>query len=62
MPSAGAAAEKLLADHGVTPALTGPGGVPMPTDGAPEEEQFEELIDIDRVEGRVKASSVNKVG
>ena len=31
---------------------------------APDEdaEQFEELIDIDRVEGRVKASSVKKVG
>ena len=27
-----------------------------------DEEQFEELIDIDRVEGRVKASSVKKVG
>ena len=25
-------------------------------------EQYEELIDIDRVEGRVKASSVKKVG
>ena len=31
---------------------------------APDEdaEEFEELIDIDRVEGRVKASSVKKVG
>ena len=63
MPSAASAAERLLADQsGVTPALTGPGGVPMPAEGAPEEEQFDELIDIDRVEGRVKASSVKKVG
>ena len=31
-------------------------------DAGVEEEQFEELIDIDRVEGRVKASSVKKVG
>ena len=35
----------------------------MMEDGSmPEEEQMEELIDIDRVEGRVKASSVKKVG
>ena len=40
-------------------ALTAPG---VPADAAIEEEQFEELIDIDRVEGRVKASSVKKVG
>ena len=37
------------------------GGAPMPVEGD-DEEQFEELIDIDRVEGRVKASSVKKVG
>ena len=42
--------------------MTGPGGAPIPGEGMPEEEQFEELIDIDRVEGRVKASSVKKVG
>ncbi len=57
--------EQLLADHtGGAPALAGPGaaGVPAPSDSIPEEEQFEELIDIDRVEGRVKASSVKKVG
>lgn len=37
---------------------------PPSPDGAvpPEDEMFEELIDIDRVEGRVKASSVKKVG
>lgn len=62
-PAAMAAAERLMAEQsGVTPALTGPGGVPMPGEGAPTEEEFEELIDIDRVEGRVKASSVKKVG
>ena len=49
--------EQLLADHtGDTPALAGPAGE------IPEDEQFEELIDIDRVEGRVKASSIQKVG
>lgn len=60
-----AAQERLLADQtGVAPALAGPGapGVPAPAETEAEEEQFEELIDIDRVEGRVKASSVKKVG
>ena len=40
-------------------ALTAPG---VSADAGVEEEQFEELIDIDRVEGRVKASSVKNVG
>lgn len=65
IPTAQAMGEQLLADHtgGGAPALAGPGGgVPAPSDSVPEEEQFEELIDIDRVEGRVKASSVKKVG
>jgi len=35
---------------------------PSPDGTTPEEDMFEELIDIDRVEGRVKASSVKKVG
>jgi flagellar M-ring protein FliF len=64
LPSAQEEAERLLADQGRgAPALTGPGapgGVPV--DSEDDEEQFEELIDIDRVEGRVKASSVKKVG
>ena len=38
------------------------GGLAMVDEGGPEGEQIEELIDIDRVEGRVKASSVKKVG
>ena len=64
LPSAASlAGERLLADQsGRAGALLGPGGAPMPTGEMPEEEQFEELIDIDRVEGRVKASSVKKVG
>ena len=61
--AAGAVGERLLADQTTAaPALTGPGGVPIPVEGALEAEQFEELIDIDLVEGRVRASSVNKVG
>lgn len=56
--AAGGPAEgRLLADESMSaPALSGPG------EGAPSQEEFEELIDIDRVEGRVKASSVKKVG
>ena len=49
--------DQLLADHtGDTPALAGPAGE------IAEDEQLEELIDIDRVEGRVKASSIAKIG
>lgn len=55
--AAGPAEGRLLADETMAaPALAGPG------EGAPGQEEFEELIDIDRVEGRVKASSVKKVG
>lgn len=61
LPSAQEAAERLLADQGHAPALTGPSSPSMAVDDD-DEEQFEELIDIDRVEGRVKASSVKKVG
>jgi len=56
IPSA-AAAGRLLTDQ--AGALTAPG---IPSEVTVGEERFEELIDIDRVEGRVKASSVNKVG
>ncbi len=69
IPAAAAAGEaRLLADQSSgtgTPALTGPGSGALagPRDGATgEDEAYEELIDIDRVEGRVKASSVKKVG
>lgn len=58
-----AAAEAAALAEAEQAALAGPGGVPVPSDAqAEEEESFEELIDIDRVEGRVKASSVKKVG
>lgn len=52
---------QLLGPDGLPqPQLTGPGGVPAPI---PEEEDLsEELIDIDKVEGRVKASSLRKIG
>jgi flagellar M-ring protein FliF len=58
LPAAAAAAEqKLLEEQAAAAALAGP------SEGPPQvEDQFEELIDIDRVEGRVRASSVKKVG
>lgn len=41
------------------PQLTGPGSMPVPID---EEIEADELIDIDKVEGRVRASSLRKIG
>lgn len=56
---------RMLADQtsaAAAAALTAPkAGGPSPSE-APGMDQYEELIDIDRVEGRVKASSVKKVG
>ncbi len=56
---------KLLAEQtsAAAAALTAPSaGAPAPSDSLAMEEQYEELIDIDRVEGRIKASSVKKIG
>ena len=62
LPSAADMAQRqLLADDMTaegTPALTGPSPVPM----APGMEDSEELINLSMVEGRVKASSVKKIG
>jgi len=59
LPAATAAAEqKLLEQRAAATAALAP-----PEAASTEaEHQFEELIDIDRVEGRVRASSVKKVG
>jgi flagellar M-ring protein FliF len=64
IPSAAAAGERLLADQAAAAAaaLTAPGAPGVPSEAEGEDEQFEELIDIDRVEGRVRASAVKKVG
>lgn len=57
---------KMLADQtsaAAAAALTAPSaGGPAPSEAPGMDDQYEELIDIDRVEGRVKASSVKKVG
>jgi len=53
--------DTLMSGDGVAQ-LTGPGGVPMPVpSGGEDEEDLDELIDIDKVEGRVKASSLRKI-
>ncbi len=59
-----AGAGLLTADMPGAPQLTGPGGQLQPGMlGVPDElEDAEELIDIDKVEGRVKASSLRKIG
>jgi flagellar M-ring protein FliF len=59
--AAGEAGRRLLAEPGGAPALAGP----APAPGVPTEEEMEsldELIDIDKVEGRVKMSSIRKIG
>jgi len=63
LPSAmGAMAEggRMIADQAQLAA--GALAAPPSPDVSADEDLFEELIDIDRVEGRVKASSVKKVG
>ncbi len=53
----------LTAEGGALPQLTGPSGAAMPAPlGGEEEVIADELIDIDKVEGRVKASSIRKIG
>ncbi len=53
---------KLLTDQSAPPALTGPSAVPVPGLALPDENELDELIDLDKVEGRVKASSIRKIG
>jgi flagellar M-ring protein FliF len=52
--------EDALMSEGIAQ-LSGPGGVPMPGSQQEDEEDLDELIDIDKVEGRVKASSLRKI-
>lgn len=56
---------RLLTDQAqAPPQLTGPAGVPANVPGLslPDESELDELIDLDKVEGRVKASSIRKIG
>jgi len=56
----------LLADGSGVPQLTGPGGGALARELAMEaaqaNEELEQMIDINRVDGRVRASSLRKVG
>ena len=53
----------VLTGQSGKPALTGPGGAGGAANGGGDNEvRQEEMIDIDRVDGRVKASSVKRVG
>lgn len=63
--SGGADAHGLLTDQSMSPPLLAAmGAPPAPAPGMlPEElDNVDELIDIDKVEGRVKASSIRKIG
>lgn len=51
---------RLLPDVADQPALAGPGMAGLSV--GPDELEVDELIDIDKVEGRVKASSIRKIG
>ena len=53
--------DALLTAEGGMAQITGPGGMPMPLPSDEDEEDLDELIDIDKVEGRVKASSLRKI-
>jgi flagellar M-ring protein FliF len=61
LPTPSEQASRQLLTEQAAPQLAAPSGAMVPTD---EEEEFEaeELIDIDKVEGRVKASSLRKIG
>ena len=54
--AAEAASERLLEQSSTAPALAGPGGEGF------DEDAFEELIDIEHIEGKVKSSAVKRVG
>ena len=63
MPVAAAGASPaFLAGRAATPALAGPDGDGTAAQRALTGDRAEEMIDISRVEGRVKASSVKRVG
>ncbi|HZT87302.1 MAG TPA: flagellar basal-body MS-ring/collar protein FliF [Stellaceae bacterium] len=51
--------QRLLTHAGATPALPPPGGAVVAADGSLDADQ---MIDIGQVEGRVRASSVKKIG
>lgn len=61
-PQTGPDGRRLAAGPAGVPQLAAPGGAPPPVALAEEEIIADELIDIDKVEGRVKSSSLRKIG
>jgi len=63
MPSAATAGDAAaMLGGGDFPQLTGPTARTMMLPGEENEEELEEMIDLNRIEGRVKASSLRKIG
>ncbi len=60
LPSPSEQASRQLLTESATPQLAAPTGAMVPSDE--DDLETEELIDIDKVEGRVKASSLRKIG
>lgn len=60
LPGPGGVAGRLAGPAGVAGAIAGPGGQLVAADGTPIED--ESMIDISSIEGRVKASSLKKIG
>jgi flagellar M-ring protein FliF len=58
---AGAAAGPALPARQANPALPAPSGAVVPSEGG-EPSDADQMIDISQVEGRVKASSIRKIG
>jgi len=61
LPSPSEQASRQLLTESGAPQLAAPTGSMVPSD-EDDELETEELIDIDKVEGRVKASSLRKIG
>jgi flagellar M-ring protein FliF len=63
IPAPAEPANALFGPQSAAPALAGPaGGLPALREPGSGGEELEEMIDLDRVEGRVRASTVKKVG
>ncbi len=52
--------DAILSNETNSAQLTGPGGAPIPSN-TDDEDELDDLIDIDKVEGRVKKSSLRKI-
>ncbi|MCC7049120.1 MAG: flagellar M-ring protein FliF [Alphaproteobacteria bacterium] len=62
LPGMPGVAGRLAGPAGAAAAIAGPGGVMVGPDGGPIAVDEESMIDISSIEGRVKASSLKKIG